>query len=62
MDNPHAMVTKSSFRQDGVNIGTVANEEKRRDALISLQRLASSLDNYTTPLISTHDIYGNSHR
>jgi hypothetical protein len=46
----------------GLDLRLIANEKKRGDFLVGLQREPDALDDDRTPVVTAHDIYRYSHR
>src|ERR1019366_10387971 len=62
MDDAHAMVTKPSLGQGGVDFAPIANQVKGGNPLIGLQSPLGALDDHPAAVVATHDIHCDSHK
>ena len=62
MNDLNAQIMTARRAQRGLDLRLIANEEKRGDFLVGLQRPPDAFDDDRTPVVAAHDIYCDSHR
>jgi hypothetical protein len=62
MNDLNAQIMTARRAKRGLDLRLIANEKKRGDFLVGLQRAPDALDDDRTPVVTPHDIYGYSHR
>jgi hypothetical protein len=60
--DPDAVVAKTAAWQSGVDFGFMADQEKRRNALIRLKGADGAFNHHATPMIAPHDIHCDAHK
>ena len=62
MNDLNAQIMTTGRDQRGLDLRLIANQEKRGDFLVGLQRTPDAFDDDRTPVVTAHDIYRYSHR
>jgi hypothetical protein len=62
MNDLNAQIMTARRAKRGLDLRLIANEKKRGDFLVGLQRAPDALDDDRAPVVTAHDIHRYSHR